>query len=235
MTSAYVTGVGVWTPEVSAEPSCALLPSRLARRASLLTRMAAAVMAEAAPAEILAYVPTVYGTAYGESETLVALLEMLTADGQYSPARFSGSVNNTASGTLSIATGNRAVSTAISAGNETVAMGLLECFGLLDERGGEVLLVLSEEAPGAPFNRPGLSPMATAFLLSREKRRGSFARLDQWRRGSAPCLVPPAFSTTPVAPSLGLVSAIRERRAGPIALSFSTDHGCIIDVIPEPA
>src|SRR5207302_7783504 len=161
MKPAWVAGVGLWTPghanaaawasgtpdSAVTDPPAALLPARLGRRSSLLTRMAAEVLQQAAGGTPANTVPTVYATAYGESQTLGAILDSVFTDGTCSPARLHNSVHNTAGGLLSIATTNRAFSTTLSAGADTVAMAVLECFGVLQQRGGEVIAVIADEAP----------------------------------------------------------------------------------------
>ena len=244
MRPAWVAGAGLWTPgfaglaawaagardEAAREPRCALLSVRLAGRASLLTRMAAEVLEQAAAGAALAELATVFVTAYGESQTLGALLGQLCADGVYSPARFSASVHNTAAGLCSIATGSRGFSTTLAAGFDGVAMGLLEAMALLEQRGGEAVVVFADEAPPPPFARAGLAPLATALRLCAERPARPLGRLARLRPSGlepTPALhavsfapgVPASFATNPVAPSLPLLAALHGQRAGPCALS----------------
>jgi len=161
--SAAVLGVGLWTPrfpdpqswrrgqavadEAAATPP-ARLPPKLRRRTSLLIRMVAEVAAQAveqagvSPQDI----PIVVGSAFGELGTTIEMLDEMEADGALSPMRFHNSVHNSAAGYLSIAHGNRRPATSLAAGNETVAMVLLEALGLLADRGGDVLAIIADEA-----------------------------------------------------------------------------------------
>lgn len=235
MKAAWVAGHGLWTPgfgsvaafggqQVDAavqEPAAALLPSRLARRASLLTRMSIEALEQAAAGAALDGLATVFVTAYGESQTLGFLLDQLCTDGVYSPARFSSSVHNSAAGLFCIAAKNRGFSTTIAAGFDGVAMGLLEAMAVLHQRGGEVVVVFADEAPPAPFAREGLQPLATALRLCADRPSQPLGRLSRLRpseSGRAP-VVPAAFATNPAAPSLPLLQALHDRRIGPVAVS----------------
>ena len=227
MTPAWVAGLGLWAPGFASaaawasgapdaavtEPAAALLPARLGRRASLLTRMAAEVLQQAGGAPS-AQVPAVYATAYGETQNMAAILDSLCTDGTCSPARFHHSVHNTAGGLLSIATSNRAFSTTVCAGPDTAAMALLEAFGLLQQRGGEVFAVIAEEAPPVPFAQGEFAPAAAALRLSLAELPGAQQiRLVQATSGTR-LETPPAFANNPIAVSLALVEALHLRRAG---------------------
>ena len=232
MTRAWVAGVGLWArgyanaaawsraPDATVtEPAAALLPARLGRRASTLTRIAAEVLQQAGSGAAPRDLPTVFATAYGETQTLVALLDSVFTDGTCSPARFHNSVHNTAGGTLSIATVNRACSTTLSAGPDTVAMALLECFALLQQRGGEVIAVFADEPPPAPFSRDGFAPAGAAVRLSATPIAGAVPVRLRRAENEVPFEQRPEFATNPIAPSLALVAALQQGRAGVFALS----------------
>ena len=235
MIDAWIAGAGLWTPgfadlaawasgvrdSAALEPAATLLPSRLARRASLLTRMSVEALEQAAAGAALDQVATVFVTAYGESQTLGALLDQLYAEGVLSPARFSSSVHSAAAGIFGIAAKNKAFSTTVAAGFEGVAMGLLESVALLEQRGGEVVAVFADEEPLAPFARAGLSPLATALRLVADRPAAPLGRLCRLRPGHGlrrPAL-PATFSTNPAALSLPLLEAVHQRRPGTVALS----------------
>jgi hypothetical protein len=182
-----IGGWGVWPPQAPEDgalptvavdpraeaPPAALLGPRVRGRASQLTLMFAEVLGQACSArpEILASVPTIYGSAYGEMERLVELLgPMQREDGEISPLRFQTSVHNAAAGLISIATGDRAFSTSIAAGAETVAMAFLEAVGWLAAQGGEIVVVVGDEpCPPALVPEDGrFGALAAAFLLRAE-------------------------------------------------------------------
>jgi hypothetical protein len=228
-------GVGPWVEGRRAatpgEPSAAIVPPRLARRTSFLTRMAAEVLGQAAAGADLSQVRTVYASAYGEVQTLAALLEMLCSDGIFSPARFHNSVHNTAGGHISIATANRAFSTTLAAGAETVAMGLFEALALLDDRGGDAVVIFADEAP-AQFGLPPFESLAVAVHLAARPPAGALARLSGLRRAEG-LRVPEVradFVRNPVAPSLALVEAIRLGRSGPVPLTLDPRGGWVVDL-----
>ena len=102
----------------------------------------------------------VVGSAFGELTTLVEMLEERERDGLLSPLRFQNSVHNSAAGQLSIASKNKAPAMSMAAGNDTVAMVLLEAMTLLALGGDEVLAIVADE------------PLPEAILPGRRDRAG---------------------------------------------------------------
>jgi Beta-ketoacyl synthase, N-terminal domain len=190
----FVRGVGVWTPEAPTlaqflagersaapmRPAAELLPPRMRGRASPLTAMLANVVEQATrsagvdPAEL----PSVFGSAYGEMQTTLCLLQQLWAAESLSPAKFQASVHNTAAAQLSIALGNRSFSTSLAAGHDTLAAVLLEASAWLARHPGLLLVACGDEAPSEAL-QPGLSysPLAAAFVLDNVCGRG-LARIE---------------------------------------------------------
>lgn len=206
---AWLRGVGLWTlgyPSFAAwvaagmpdefdppadqqpgKPNADLLHPRLRRRTSLLTRMIVTALAEAAGQGGAAHEQTRYVvvSSWGEIETTVDLLSQLAVPGgPISPTAFHNSVHNTATGYLSIASGNHWPSTALAAGPHALEIGLLEaCCGLRSLEGpGDVLLILAEERLPSPFARDDADPsFALALHLAREPGRGDHASsVDRW-------------------------------------------------------
>ena len=254
MKPAFVTGLGAWAPGIAdpqelaagrndpaaVEPPCTLLPSRLARRTSVLTRMMVEAISQAGRSAGVppAGVPTVFATAHGESETLGALLEMLHTDGELSPTRFHNSVYNTASGYFSIAAANKAYTTTLTAGVETVALALLEGFSLLHERGGQVLVVCGDEAPTIALQEPPFQSLAVAVCLSAEQPTGAgFGRLLPPRRvaPTAPPSIPEPFRLNPVGPAWALVRALQQGETGSLALSHGAGGSWLVEIAPRGA
>ena len=244
--TAFIAGLGLWAPGYAnaaawaqarpdaavTDPPAAILPARLGRRSSTLTRIAAEVLLQAGANAALGEIATVYATAYGETQTMGAILESISTEGSCSPARFHNSVHNTAAGLLSIATVNRSFSTTLSAGTETVAMALLESLAILQQRGGEVIAVFADEAPPAPFGREGFAPAGAALRLSACPLPGA---AQVWlRRASSEVSfeMRPAFASNPIAPALALVEGLHRGRGGVFALS--TGNGCwTLDAAPR--
>lgn len=215
---AWLRGVGLWTTaypsfaawvdagmpdafdpsadQPSHKPSADLLHPRLRRRTSMLTRMIVTALAEATGQGGAAHEQTRYVvvSSWGEIETTVDLLSQLAVPGgSISPTAFHNSVHNTATGYLSIASGNHWPSTALAAGPHALEIGLLEaCCGLRSPEGpGDVLLILAEERLPSPFARDDADPsFALALHLAREPAGASHASsLDRWlelSEGKAP-------------------------------------------------
>jgi hypothetical protein len=110
-------------------------------------------------------VPLVAGSAFGEIGTTLEMLNDMERDGILSPTDFQASVHNTAVAYLSIANGNRLASTSIAAGDETVAMVLIEALGLLTLRGGRVVAAVADEALPEVLGAGFSGAVAAALLL----------------------------------------------------------------------
>ena len=249
MQPVYVAGIGLWAAgyrnasawiagerdAAQIDPHCALLPSRLARRTSLLTRMAIEVATQAAPTTSLATTPTVFATAYGETETLDALLEQLCVDGELSPTRFHNSVYNTASGYFTIAAGNKTFTTTIAAGPDTIPMALLEAFSLLRERGGDVIVSIGDEAPSSPLQLKSSAALAAGFFLTTTRpTQDCFGELRNLRVDASArhAAIPPEFEANPIASVLPLVRTLQLHEGGVVPLSNEGGLGWVIDVLP---
>lgn len=251
--AAFVTGAAVWAPgyrdlaawlrgtpdpAVTTAPA-ELIPAALRRRASALSRMVAEA-ARAAAAEggaELSRASMVLGSGYGE---LVAAAEMIAsfreAEGMPSPTKFHNSVHNAPVAYVSMATGNQGLATAIAAGDATAGMALQEAMGVLAERGGDVLVVLADEAVPQPLApRVPWAPGAVALVLSGAPRPGARARLGSPHRGTAPAIALPAgFAAHPCAGGFALAAALASGRSGPVPLGPAED-GWIVDLEPVSA
>jgi len=177
---AAVMGVGAWLPGVpdvralmngtrrdDADAPPPRLPVRMRRRTSLLIRMVAEVAAQASEQAgvSLGAMPIVVGSAYGELGTTMEMLHELFVERGVSPFRFHNSVHNTASGYLSIAHENRCPATSLAAGWQTAAMALLEAKTLLEDRGGDVLVVVADETLPAALTSAVATPVSGAVIL----------------------------------------------------------------------
>jgi len=264
-------GVGLWTPgfadaagwssrHVSGDmptpaapaaetPRAELLPPMLRRRTSLLTRMAAEVAAQAIAAAGLdrAQVTVIYGSVYGEIRTTIDLLEaLLDPAGPLSPTKFHNSVHNTAAGYVSIAAQNRGGNAAITAGRATLAMGLLECAGLVAAGQGPALFVIAEESLPEPLAAGRTyGPLAAAFALDAPGSGGMSLRTCRLRQGDLrtadpPAPVPAGLAGNPCAAALGLVAAALRPQASVVRLTPQLqpdeDRGWLLelDAMPDP-
>ena len=155
--TAYLRGVGLWAPGFSSfaewvtasretgvapslvlaegqaggRPAAELLHPRLRRRTSVLTRASVTAL-EAAVREggaDLASVRFVLVSSFGEIETTVELLAQLAdPQGPVSPTKFHNSVHNTATGYMSIASGNHREATALAGGPHNLEIAMLSLF-----------------------------------------------------------------------------------------------------------
>lgn len=114
-------------------------------------------------------VPVVFASRWGEIGTTIKLMRQLHDEGEMSPAGFSNSVHNAAPGHFSLLTGNTAPYTAIAAGPDTYAMGLLEA----STYPGKVLFVYAEEDT-PEFYKPHFPDVqnahAVALLIDNTKK-----------------------------------------------------------------
>lgn len=237
---ARVTGIGLWTPgfpdvqswlaqrrvDGADAPSAA---SGQRRRGSLLVNMVAEVAAQAsrqAGAE-LSRLRIVVGSAFGELATLVAMLDERERDGVLSPLRFQNSVHNAAAGQLSIAHKNKGPAMSLAAGNDTVAMVLLEALTLLalPEDECDVIAIVADE-PLPQAIRPGhhASAIAAALVLTRDTAAaatlGVLEDLRQTNTGSPTAAEErPLEVDGPTAAILPLITALGQARSGRIAVS----------------
>jgi hypothetical protein len=135
-----------------------------------LTRTGQAAIGAAYGAGATAGMHYVFTSRHGEFQRSLRLLEALAAEQPLSPADFSLCVHNALAGLLSIATGAPAGHTAIAAGPDSLAAGLLEAAGLLAcDPATPVLLVYFDDDLPAPFDallaEPAAGPLALAVLL----------------------------------------------------------------------
>jgi hypothetical protein len=229
----YVCGFGR-LPEGDAplKPDLSLLAPALRRGLSGPTRMFMDVAKRALDQAQLpgAEVHVVFGSAFGEIGAAEQLMAQALAEDSSSPARFRHSVHNTAAGLFSISTHNRLPATAISAGWDTVAMGLLEAGALLAQGGARhVLLVFAEEPVPAPLSAEHPhGPLAAGFVLSREPGPRARGRLANLRRAPA---APPGQAHTPIhqpiAPCVALCRALETRARLTLAVGQDPEPWCV--------
>ncbi len=244
----FVTGLGVWAPGFpnaeawsigqkdpsATRPTCDILNPRIGRYCSLVTRMAVEVFIQAgrqAGAD-LSQVASVFGSAYGEIQIAFEQLEMIRQEGVPSPARFKNSVHNTASGHVSIATGNTGFSTAVAAGPATVAMSLLESWAWLEAHGGAVIVCVADEPiPEYLTSAVPYQPLGIGLHLCAEPAAENLGRLSAIRRGDGPGSsdgegIPRRFRGNPCAPALLLFEALLGRRSGTVPLELGGSGWC---------
>jgi len=237
---ARVLGMGLWMPGFPdaqswlsgrgvAGADTPNAQSKQRRRSSLLVNMVADVAAQAsAEAGVpLSRLRVVVGSAFGELTTLVEMLEERERDGLLSPLRFQNSVHNSAAGQLSIASKNKTPAMSLAAGNDTVAMVLLEALTLLALGGDEVLAIVADE-PLPQSIRPGLvtPAVSAALVLAPDDDDAPRARavLEDLRQAQSPATVDrPQEVDGPCLAILPLISALGHGRDGRVKVSPAED------------
>jgi hypothetical protein len=250
-TAVAVVGLGLWLPgfphlaawregrrqEPVPAPKGDALGKMYRRRAGALGRAVADVAAEALAggAVPLGQVRTVIGSAIGEASTLVRLLDQMWRGGEpMSPADFTVSVHNAASGLLSIASGNRGFTTSLAADYDTPANALYEGLGLVATEGEPVLVVCADE--GAPetllTGEDAWAMAAAAVLLAPAAAAPQGApRLRLWPAGAevpgllAPAALDPDVALNPQVGLVDLVLALDRGARGAVALDRGRGRG----------
>ncbi len=144
-------------------PTLSFIPTLQRRRLSLLARISLELV------EILS-VPLkparmVFASRHGEIINTTAMLSDLAQNIVLSPAAFSHSVHNAIPGLWSIFQQQYGECSAISAGLDTLPMGLLEAQTLLfSDQNSTVVLLLADEVPPVCFES-GLNEISTQYAL----------------------------------------------------------------------
>jgi hypothetical protein len=168
---------------------------------------------------------------------MVEMLDERERDGVLSPLRFQNSVHNSAAGQLSIANKNKAQAMSLAAGNDTVAMVLLEALTLLALSGDEVLAIVADES--LPHSiRPGhLTPAVSAALVlaadgdSAPAASPALAVLEDLRQAPPLAAVErPQEVDGPCAAILPLIAALGNGRDGRVSVSPAEDPRWTISV-----
>ncbi len=126
------------------------MPMMLRRRAGKIGQQAIAAAYEIGASPQARYI---FCSRHGDFRRTAGLLQAVASREKLSPAEFSVSVHNALAGLLSIATGATAGHTAIAAGPDSFACGLIEAAATLADAPEEpVLLVYYDEEPPAPYD-----------------------------------------------------------------------------------
>lgn len=207
-----------------------LLERTLRRGLSDVTRlfMHAARLALADARVEAAQVQVIFASAYGEIATAEALLAEAHDANASSPARFRNSVHNTATGLLSISAQNRLPCTALAAGGDTVAMGLLEAAAQLAAGAERLLLVFAEERVPPAISLEHLhEPLAVALVLGRAGGAEARSTLSHLRRAAPVSTLPVPHPAHPLGPAAGLVQALSQHRSGTLIVGDGENPWCI--------
>jgi hypothetical protein len=242
MAPIYVAGFACFgAPSSDAEPASepekldlSLLAPALRRGLSDPTRLflhvaRGAIERACVPA---AQLHVVFASAFGEIVAAEKLMAQAFADNSSSPARFRHSVHNTAAGLFSISTQNRLPATAIAAGWDTPAMGLLEASALLAHGGADhVLLVYVEEpVPEALSAEHGYPAIAAGFVLAPSpsaQTRGQIGHLRRERDAPQGAELPAVWLNHPLSPCVALCRALSARASVTLAVGKGPEPWCV--------
>ncbi|RBL87651.1 3-oxoacyl-ACP synthase [Streptomyces cavourensis] len=156
-------------------PRLEFLPPMQRRR---LTPMARSVFACAWPvAEGQAPMPLVFASHHGETTRNFGLLQALAANEPLSPTAFGLSVHNAIAGQWSIIRRETPESVALSVEDDGLEHAFLEAGLLLADGHAEVLVVLAEERPPAPY-APWINDVPFSYAAAFRLRAGSDWRLE---------------------------------------------------------
>lgn len=259
MRPVHVTGLALWSPGFAslgawargeADPSvddctCAWVPQRLLRGASRFTRLFGEVADQAVrhAGSDPKTIATVYGSDYGEIETMLVLLDTIfRGDGQLSPMRFKNSVHNAASGLCSIGQGNQSFSTALAAGRRTFEASMLEAAALLEERGGAVVVSIADDVLPEPLVQlEGWEALGVGVVLESEAdpsrviaTLSELAPGEPTARATELCGRPlgPRLVHTTGAAAAPFLTALVNRTAGRVALAPGEDAPFSVTITP---
>ncbi|MFN3239907.1 MAG: beta-ketoacyl synthase chain length factor [Planctomycetota bacterium] len=244
-----VTGVGLWMPRF---PNAAAWAERTPlpddeptkptgqaynrvnrRRASQMGRAIGDAVAEAlAQAEVDPQTtPVIVGSSIGEASAMIGLLDQMWREQEpMSPAVFTVSVHNAASGLLSISMKNKGYTTSIAADYDTPAAALLEGIGLLATGHDAVCCVCADEASPRSLleHAPHWDMLAGAVVLTRAGAAGAHAHLTVATDGSADVDasdVAEGFSHNPQVGIVDLIDAIQRGATGALRLDRGKGRG----------
>jgi hypothetical protein len=204
------------------------------RRAGPLDRALADVTAEAiAQAAVDATtVPIVIGSSIGEAVTMINLLDEMWRHGNpMSPADFTMSVHNAASGLISISNKNRGMTTSLAADEDTPAAALLEGIGLALTRETPVVVACADEPAPASLvqHAPPWAMLASAVVLA--PFTPSLPHLATLRVASSGTVTiarerfPELLCNNPQIGLAALVDAVLRRTSGILSLDRGTGRG----------
>lgn len=155
-----------------------------------------------------------------------------------SPAAFTVSVHNAASGLLSISNKNRGYTTSLAADEDTPAAALLEGIGLVVSAGRPALIVCAdEESPGPLVGScaPWAQLAAAVVLAPLDSAGGCLATVRVSSEGAAsiaPAAAGDHMVHNPQIGMLDLMDAVLRKESGTVALDRGAGRGFVASVTP---
>jgi hypothetical protein len=136
-------------PNSTVTPALPQVPAMQRRRFSRLSRMMLDVAFQCEPAS---QCRSVFASRHGELNRTIDLLHSVIIREPLSPMGFSQSVHNTASGLFGILSENRAASTSVAAGTESLSQAMVEAYAQLIEDPSPLLLVFGDDPVPPVYN-----------------------------------------------------------------------------------
>ncbi|MEH6496826.1 MAG: beta-ketoacyl synthase chain length factor [Pseudomonas marincola] len=125
------------------KPDVSKIPAPTRRRLNAFGKTAGGLVSEMIEEQPL----IVFASRYGDTERSVSILEQISNAEDISPMHFSLSVHNAVSGLLSIAWKIYEMQSVISAGENSLVMGLTEAFALIDAFPDKQILFVYVDTP----------------------------------------------------------------------------------------
>jgi beta-ketoacyl synthase-like protein len=147
-------------------PEAKFLPAMLRRRCTPLTRTMLTAAFGCAEPEELASLRTVFSSRHGSINESIGLLENVVRREKLSPATFSHTVHNAQAGLFSIAAGNRAASSSLSAQEDSWTAAWLEALCFLERDPSEPVLAVIGDVPLADTFAPLVAEAATPYAFA---------------------------------------------------------------------
>lgn len=164
--------------DFEADLDISFVPAMLRRRMSRLSRLMLAIshgMGDQGVGQ-----PCVFASQHGELKRTTSLLRGIATGELMSPTAFSLSVHNSSIGLRSLVYGDRSAGTAIAAGEQTLAMGLIEALGQLSAGATSVLMVYADEELPEEYRESVQQDWAAyaLALLIKPAREGKVIRIE---------------------------------------------------------
>ena len=147
-------------------PDAKFLPAMLRRRCTPLTRTMLSAAWGCLDAEELPRLRTVFASRHGSINESIGLLEAVVRKEKLSPAIFSHTVHNAQAGLFSIAAGNRAASSSLSAQEDTWASAWIDALAFLERDPSAPVLVVIGDVPLAETFAPLVEEAAVPYAFA---------------------------------------------------------------------
>ncbi|HEB54392.1 MAG TPA: hypothetical protein ENI87_14155 [bacterium] len=182
--------------------------------------------------------PVIVGSSIGEASAMIGLLDQMWREQEpMSPAVFTVSVHNAASGLMSISMKNKGFTTSIAADYDTPAATLLEGIGLLATGQLAVVCACADEASPKSLleHAPHWDLLAGAVVLRRVPAKNALAHLSVAAPGGEagrpaadpipPADIPAALDHNPQAGLFDLIDAVLRGDRGSLRLDRGKGRG----------